>query len=154
MFKIKGRKGQGSIEYLMILAAVLAIAVVVVVLATTFFTRYKEPAEVSSDKSVCGAAQVQLMNYFQRYHDVNESNCSLKIKYLGKTANCCVLDETHTPAEWGDCEPGLTSNCSQIDAETSCKIGTTQGPSTKILVLVGEEGGKAICRLKQVKETS
>jgi len=41
MFKIKGRKGQGSIEYLMILAAVLAIAVVVVVLATTFFTRYQ-----------------------------------------------------------------------------------------------------------------
>ncbi len=31
-------KGQGSIEYLMILAAVLAIAVIVVVFATTFFS--------------------------------------------------------------------------------------------------------------------
>ncbi|MCD6414076.1 MAG: class III signal peptide-containing protein [Candidatus Diapherotrites archaeon] len=133
MFKLKGQRGQGSIEYLMILAAVLAIAVVVVVLATTFFTRYQEPAQVSSDKSVCGAAQIQLMNYFQRYENATDAGDKLKIKYLGKVANCSYVADTSSL--------GMT-------ASTSCKIGTTK--NTQIVVFAGMDGGDAVCKVADV----
>lgn len=133
MLRIKSSRGQGSIEYLMILAAVLAIAVVVVVLATTFFVRYQEPAQVSSDKSVCGASQIQLLNYYQRYSNASDADGKLKVKYLGKVANCSYVNNATNPG---------------IDVEASCKIGTAT--DRQIVVLVGMSGGQAQCKVADV----
>ncbi|MCD4739719.1 class III signal peptide-containing protein [archaeon] len=120
------RKGQGSIEYLMILAAVLAIAVVVVVLATTFFTRYREPAELAQDKSVCAASGIQLLNYIERYEDSSTAATGLNVSYAGKELNC-EENTSDNPSGESVCKIGTTTNneCLRVYADRDgCTIST------------------------------
>jgi hypothetical protein len=57
------KKGQGSLEYLLILAAILAIAVVVVVVANSLLGSPKAQADISSDKYGCITNHIELIGY-------------------------------------------------------------------------------------------
>ncbi len=61
--KMMDKKGQGSLEYLLILAAILAIAVVVVVVARSMMAPAKRAGKAAQDKYVCGNSGIELVNY-------------------------------------------------------------------------------------------
>lgn len=57
------KKGQGSLEYLLILAAILAIAVVVVVVANSMISAPTEQADLNQDKYECAIVGIELTDY-------------------------------------------------------------------------------------------
>lgn len=119
------KKGQGSIEYLMILAAVLAIAVVVVVLATTFFTRYRDPAEIAQDKSVCAASGIELKNYVDRFDCIG-----------GYAASTCATGQTkwahgNMSVEYGGKVLTCTGSMTLV-GDSACKIGLQNGSCIRL----------------------
>jgi hypothetical protein len=61
------KKGQGSLEYLLILAAILAIAVVVVVVAQSMLAPGKAAGATTTDKYNCGLAGIELTSYDTSY---------------------------------------------------------------------------------------
>jgi len=59
------KKGQGSLEYLLILAAILAIAVVVVVVANTLLSTPQAEAKLGEDRYACSLVGIELVQYAQ-----------------------------------------------------------------------------------------
>jgi len=59
------KKGQGSLEYLLILAAILAIAVVVVVVANSLMSAPQTQAKVGEDQYRCSLQQIELTSYVE-----------------------------------------------------------------------------------------
>lgn len=84
-------RGQGSLEYLLILAAILAIAVVVVVVANTMLRGGTASAGVNQDKLACANAGIELVGYNQRYAGPSEAK-ALRIKYTGVEDVCSDQD--------------------------------------------------------------
>ena len=61
------RKGQGSLEYLLILAAILAVAVVVVVVANSMLSAPQQQTEVQQEKYAAAMAGFELIGYDQMF---------------------------------------------------------------------------------------
>jgi len=57
------KKGQGSLEYLLILAAILAIAVVVVVVANSLLSSPQQQTKIGEDKYACSLQGIELVAY-------------------------------------------------------------------------------------------
>ena len=95
------RKGQGSLEYLLILAAILAIAVVVVVVAQSMLNPAKSSAEVTEDKFNCATAGIELLDYSEAYGGTG----TVDAQYSGDT--------------YTECTKGTVLS----DPDASCKIG-------------------------------
>ncbi len=89
------RKGQGSLEYLLILAAILAIAVVVVVVAQSMLNPATKSAEVTEDKFNCATAGIELVDYKEAY---DGGTVNFDVQYSGDDYTSCALvtDETKT----------------------------------------------------------
>jgi uncharacterized protein (UPF0333 family) len=83
------KKGQGALEYLLILAAVLAIAVVVILVAHQIATPAQNSAVVNQDKYNCAQAGIELVNYNALPHKYSNVNVS----YQGKEVACEGLSE-------------------------------------------------------------
>ena len=90
------KKGQGSLEYLLILAAILAIAVVVVVVANSLMSAPQTQAKVGEDQYKCSLQQIELISYSE----------------VG------IINDVHYKGI--DCSPG-TVTADKSDA--SCKLG-------------------------------
>ncbi len=78
-----GRRGQGALEYLMILAGVIAIAVVVIFVINSVSTPAKNSAIASSDKYACAQAGILLPDDYTGY-----DGGSIKITYNGGSMTC------------------------------------------------------------------
>ena len=78
------KKGQGALEYLLILAAVLAIAVVVILVAHQIATPAQSSAVVNQDRFACAQAGIDLVNY----NALPDSVSNVNVKYQGHTATC------------------------------------------------------------------
>ncbi len=78
------RKGQGALEYLLILAAILAIAVVVILVAHHVSTPARESALINQDRYSCAQTGIELVNY----NKLPTSAGQVLIKYKGKTYQC------------------------------------------------------------------
>ncbi len=84
-----GKKGQGALEYLLILAAVLAIAVVVILVAHQVATPAQSSATVNQDKFACAQAGIELLNYNSLPDDPSKTNPVLvRVRYQGHEADC------------------------------------------------------------------
>jgi hypothetical protein len=114
------KKGQGSLEYLLILAAILAIAVVVVVVAQSMLSPGKAAGAATTDKYNCGLAGVELTTYSTSYAGSGEisapawgvsyanSVCTYDSAATAKSASCIIgvnkvtvkVDATGTPCKW------------------------------------------------------
>ena len=81
-----GRKGQGALEYLLILAAVLAIAVVVILVAHSVATPAQTSSVVNQDKFACAQAGIELVNYNALPEPKQVSK--IRVRYQGATAQC------------------------------------------------------------------
>ena len=77
-------KGQGSLEYLLILAAILAIAVVVIVVANSMIGAPQTTAQLTKDKYEASVVGAELVGYDKLY-DGNADTLPAAIKYKGST---------------------------------------------------------------------
>ena len=102
------RKGQGSLEYLLILAAILAIAVVVVVVANSMLAPGQEAGEVAQDKYNCGVVGIELHGYTRQPTNIGEAG-ALKVSYQGIGA----------PGGGTEC----TATIDEADADAQCSFG-------------------------------
>lgn len=111
--KFLREKGQGSLEYLMILAAVLAIAVVVVVIASSFLYKQRVIAEISNQKALCATKGIDLPNYKDAFYtDATDAATKLRVVYQGTV----VGEPTGT-----QCDDAQPADPSWVEA--SCEIG-------------------------------
>ena len=76
-------KAQGSLEYLLILAAILAIAVVTVVVANQMLNPAETAAAIQQDKYVCGLQSIELIDYDKPYVGT-KNTCPDFLKYEGE----------------------------------------------------------------------
>ncbi len=101
-------KGQGSLEYLLILAAILAIAVAVVLVANQMMTPAEERGKISEDKHKCSLAGIELNGYDSRYDGTSET----------------VPDSISLTNSGEELERnGGTESTSEKPASASCEIG-------------------------------
>ncbi len=91
-----GRKGQGALEYLLILAAVLAIAVVVILVAHSVATPAQTSSVVNQDKFACAQAGIELVNY----NSLPTSANNVTVRYNGITSGPCSSDTSFTPSKY------------------------------------------------------
>ena len=91
------KKGQGSLEYLLILAAILAIAVVVVVVANSLLANPTTQADLGAIQYQCSLQQIELIGFTEL------DSPPAAVKYFG--ANCGA-----------DAPPGT-------DLDASCQLG-------------------------------
>ncbi|MCD6522740.1 MAG: class III signal peptide-containing protein [Candidatus Diapherotrites archaeon] len=101
-------KAQGSLEYLLILAAILAIAVVVVVVANSMLAPGQEAGAINQDKYQCSLQGIELVNYNKLPTTLSEAK-QVKIKYQGIGGPTGV-----------SCVDGAVSS---TDMEASCNFG-------------------------------
>lgn len=73
-------KGQGSLEYLLILAAILAIAVVVIVVANSMLSTPQTTAQLTKDNYEASVAGAELIGY-ERPFDGTVATAPASIKY-------------------------------------------------------------------------
>ncbi len=84
------KKGQGSLEYLLILAAILAIAVVVVVVANSLLAAPQEQTQINEDKYGCSLQGIELVNYNSAFGSTGVPTVNpnvFSVKYNGNAAN-------------------------------------------------------------------
>jgi uncharacterized protein (UPF0333 family) len=113
-------KGQGSLEYLLILAAILAIAVVVVVVANSMLAPAKASGAVTEDKYNCGLSGIELKNYIAPY---SGTATSVSIGYNGKTVACSTTVLTETAATCIIHQASGTANTLTVNSTaTNCRI--------------------------------
>ncbi len=79
-----GRKGQGALEYLLILAAVLVIAVIVILVAHRISTPAQTSVTVNQDKFDCAKVGIELLNY----NELPSSPNDVSVKYNDLTDKC------------------------------------------------------------------
>ena len=79
------KKGQGSLEYLLILAAILAIAVVVVVVANSMLQSPQQQSKIQQDRYTCSLQGIELAPTYTIDGDVEP------LKYGGNT---CTKEDT------------------------------------------------------------
>jgi len=98
MAKKKRKKGQGSLEYLLILAAILAIAVVVILVASSLISAPEESTLLSKDKYTAGLAGIQLIGYDKLYTGVPGTGPT-QVIYQGITHQVVTLQTIEETAE-------------------------------------------------------
>ncbi|MFC2174662.1 class III signal peptide-containing protein [archaeon] len=79
------KKGQGSLEYLLILAAILAIAVVVVVVANSLLSAPQQQTKLGEDKYTCSLQGIELVGY-------STPGVVPGVKYSGETCTTTATD--------------------------------------------------------------
>ena len=80
------KKGQGSLEYLLILAAILAIAVVVVVVANSMLSAPQSQSKVQQDRYACSLQGIELAPTYTVGGSVEP------LKYSGETCISSASD--------------------------------------------------------------
>lgn len=116
-------RAQGSVEYLMMISAVIAIAVIVVVLATLFYVGYERPSHIAQDMSSCATRRIQLIDYHNRFENLPKARNNLNVKYNDGTTKGC---NRSTPIE----DP--VSTCEIVkasDSRTCFEISVNEVPS-------------------------
>ncbi len=103
-------RGQGSFEYLLVVAGILAVAVVAVVASNHVFLSSKPTESVSRDMMDCGAAGIQLVDYHKPY-DGTKDTAPGGIKPCG---TCAILSLGS-----GTSNPPSSSSCKRF---SSCKL--------------------------------
>ncbi len=93
-------KGQGSLEYLLILAAILAIAVVVVVVANSMLQAPQSQSKLQQDKYACSLQGIELVGYTE-IGTVSTLNyggnpCEKKTNSIGGVVASCQLGDGST----------------------------------------------------------
>ena len=106
-------KAQGSLEYLLILAAILAIAVVVVVIANAMLNPAIEAGDAGTDKYQCGLQQIALESYTERVTDFDEADTLIVTYGTNEDIEC----------EFYDLD-AITKD--KYKVESTCTIGGTQ----------------------------
>lgn len=103
------KKGQGSIEYLIILAAVIAVAAIVVVYIFYLQGGQENRIRVESQKTGCSSKGIDLPNYIDEF-PVNATDAAswMIVKYAGEQMTC-------------DAGPGPLD-----DLKSACKVGDDQ----------------------------
>ncbi len=125
------KRGQGTIEYLMIQAAVLAVGVVAIVLCYFLFSNLSDPSKVAQDKSSCITTGIELKNYGVPFDSItgeaNSADGFLSVKYLGKSLNCTA---TSSPRGDAMCKVTLSdSSCMKVYANsTHCTLLSNSVP--------------------------
>ena len=104
------RKGQGSLEYLLILAAILAIAVVVVVVANSLLSSPQQQTKIGEDKYACSLQGIELVAY------TTSGDTSGGVKF--GSAACTKLDAVPTT--------NVAAKCTVHNADASPKTITIQ----------------------------
>lgn len=89
-------RGQGSIEYLMILSAALTASSLIVLLATTLFSGYSEPSRLASEKSICATFGIELINYTHSYDDVTAVRSDVSVRFRNVLARCTGVSPLST----------------------------------------------------------
>ncbi|GEM_PF-6824263 len=79
-----GRKGQGALEYLLILAAVLVIAVIVILVAHRISTPAQTSVTVNQDKFDCAKVGIELLNY----NELPQQASDVSVKYNDISDTC------------------------------------------------------------------
>jgi hypothetical protein len=124
------KKGQGSLEYLLILAAILAIAVVVVVVANSLLGGGSGSAKVNADKAACASAGVELQDYAAQYTSATDAQTKvLKARPAGSTAAAVACTTTAAPTT----------------PTNACAISLS--PSGTATVTVGPTSGTFVCKV-------
>ena len=117
------KKGQGALEYLLILAAVLAIAVVVILVAHQIATPAQNSALINQDKYNCAQAGIDLVNYNALPNSVSH----ISVEYTGRGPVTC------------------NGRMHMSDAESSCKVHLSSGAEETIGVRL--QGDTLECRM-------
>ncbi len=123
-----GDKGQGALEYLLILAAVLAIAVVVILVAHQISTPARESTLINQDKYSCSQAGIELLNYNQLY----ESEIGLNVTYLGEEYSCAPAGGYYLDFESGD------------EIYAACKIHNIDGDEKDLTIARAHKCGPTL----------
>ncbi len=113
-----GDKGQGALEYLLILAAVLAIAVIVILVAHQVSTPAQQSALINEDKYSCAQAGIELVNY----NSLPPSGVGVVVKYQGKEYTCASAGGYYLDTNSGD------------EVFASCKIHTSDGTEEQLSI--------------------
>ncbi len=113
-----GGKGQGALEYLLILAAVLAIAVIVILVAHQVSTPAQQSALINEDKYSCAQAGIELVNY----NSLPSSGIGVVVKYQGKEYTCISARDYYLNDTSGD------------EIFASCKIHTSDGTEEQLSI--------------------
>lgn len=139
-------KAQGSLEYLLILAAILAIAVVVVLVATAISGATEEPTIVNEDKYQFAVQGLELVGYSEPY-DGTEATGPMGIKYQGKELTIVYMGEGSIPIDatgpipLGDDGEGNKFNVYlSADGETVYISTTPAGEEERMATVPGEWG--------------
>ena len=119
-----GKRGQGSLEYLMMQAAVLGIAIVAVVLSTSVFSAHREAPGTSEDKGLCAVQSIILLNYTDQYDTVVDASGNLKVNFMGSVRTCYT---NNNPQGYASCKLHTTTEdkCIQLFVrQDGCDLST------------------------------
>lgn len=86
------KKGQGSLEYLLILAAILAIAVVVVLISSSLLAEPEEATAINEDKYSCAVAGIELIGYSEAYDGTLAKSPSAVARNSDQMTNAGIAD--------------------------------------------------------------
>ncbi len=105
------RRGQGALEYLLILAAILAIAVVAILVAHNIMSPARTSVGVGADKYSCSISGIELLNYNKPY-DGTQNTAPGQVKPCG---TCSPLDLSDSSSS----NPPSSDQCMKYN---SCKL--------------------------------
>ncbi|MCD4739721.1 class III signal peptide-containing protein [archaeon] len=119
------KKGQGSLEYLIILAAVIAVAAVVVAFLLGWMGTPIEETSRNNQKAICSGQGIGLPIYTGRY-PVNATDAAnwLVVNYGGEQLPTCSVDSANLDNVKASCEigdPDLPKIKLQVN-RTSCRF--------------------------------
>lgn len=101
------RRGQGSLEYLIILVAVLGLATLAVLVASNISTSSSKSTNVLNDKNGCGMSGITLIDYNTAYTG-EENTAPKQIKPCG-TCSPLARSDIVGKIDFSRCK--MTSNC-------------------------------------------
>ena len=93
------KRGQGSLEYLLILAAVLAVAVIVVVVANNLMGGTESRVTLSDSIYECGAKGIEFLGYTQIYKGDATTTGPSGTKFENADKTTVSLTLASTPVE-------------------------------------------------------
>ena len=133
------KKAQGSLEYLLILAAILAIAVVVILVAHKVASPAQNSAIINQDKYSCAQAGIELVNY-NSLVDPSKPKVAVHVRYRGKYYECWPNGKYTGPSIPSSSKWYYASSKSP---EAVCKIHLSTGEVVDLGIIEGGEGSSA-----------
>jgi uncharacterized protein (UPF0333 family) len=119
------KKGQGALEYLIIIAAVIGVAAVVVAFIYPMIFENQEVAKRNSQKNICAQNGITISNYNEYPKDADEAKTIIDVEYGGSRVGC----------DSGDTD---------IQYDTRCNIGDEDVQEIQVQV------NKTHCRFKNI----